>query len=377
MRQKLKYFIINKTDEYRRGLFENMEPNGSGLCFRSGKKTGVGSFMTRIFDSGEHGTSWHRLVFGTKGCEKEDLRITVYTSDKNEISSGGETMTLYELFEDDRLSLAEKADAFLPCRAKQVSGASDILLHEVRGRYLWLLIEQYSSGPSPAEISDIRIYLPAVSWIDYLPQIYRSSDGDTHFLERYLGIFQTIYEELDTEISQMAQRFDPESTEREFLKWLASWLDISDTSIWTEEKLRLLLLKAVRLYRMRGTRQGLSGLIELYTGEKPFIIEGFELMNDTAQLPSGVDAARLKSADPYTVTVLVKPGHDLEAIRKIAMQMLPVTLSLDIVELDPFIFLGEHSYLGVNSSLGSYRPASLDGSSQLMLSTLGGDNNDE
>ena len=377
MRQKLKYFIINKADEFRRGLIKNMKPDGSGLCFGSDKKTGVGSFMTRIFDSGEYGTSWHRLVFGTKGCEKEDLRITVYVSDKNEISYGGETMTLYELFEDDRLTFEEKAEAFMPCRAKQVSGASDILLHEVRGRYLWLLIEQYSSGPAPAEISDIRIYLPAVSWIDYLPQIYRSSDGDTHFLERYLGIFQTVYEELDAEIAEMASRFDPESTERDLLKWLASWLDITDTNIWTEDKLRQLLLRAVRLYRMRGTRQGLSELIELYTGEKPFIIEGFELMNDNVQLPSGLDTARLKSADPYTVTVLVDQGHDLEVIRKIAMQMLPVTLSLEIVELDPFIFLGEHSYLGVNSSLGSYRPASLDGSSQLMLSTLGGENNDE
>ena len=377
MRQKLKYFIINKTEDYRRGLYENMEPRGGGLFFSLDKKTGVGSFMTRIFDSGEYDSSWHRLVIGASGCEKEDLKVTVYAAEKNEVSFGGDTMTLYELFEDDRLTLSQKTDAFACFTAKRVSGASDILLHEVRGRYLWVLIEQYSSGGSPAGLSDIMIYLPAVSWIDYLPQIYRSSDGDTHFLERYLAVFQTVYEELDAEIAGMSRRFDPESTDDELLEWLALWLDISDTDIWSGEKLRRLLLNAVRLYRIRGTRQGLSELIELYTGEKPFIIEGFELMNDTAQLPPGVDASRLKSADPYTVTVLVKRGHDLDVIRKIAMQMLPVTLELEIVELDPFIFLGEHSYLGVNSALGVYRPAALDGSSQLMLSTLGGDNNDE
>ena len=231
MRQKLKYFIINKTEDYRRGLYENMEPRGGGLFFSLDKKTGVGSFMTRIFDSGEYDSSWHRLVIGASGCEKEDLKVTVYAAEKNEVSFGGDTMTLYELFEDDRLTLSQKTDAFACFTAKRVSGASDILLHEVRGRYLWVLIEQYSSGGSPAGLSDIMIYLPAVSWIDYLPQIYRSSDGDTHFLERYLAVFQTVYEELDAEIAGMSRRFDPESTDDELLEWLASWLDISDTDM--------------------------------------------------------------------------------------------------------------------------------------------------
>ena len=377
MREKLKYFIINRAYDFKRGLTDNMHTEGGRLCFHSERKTGVGRYMTRLFDSGESGATWHRLLLKADGCEKEDLRITVFASDKNEITIKDDTMTLQEMFEDEELSFSEKAEAFRPFAAKQVSGASDILLHEVRGRYLWVMIEQYSSGAEPAGIVEIRIYLPAVSWIDYLPQIYRSSDRDTHFLERYLAIFQTVYEELDLEIASIAESFDPESTDRELLKWLSSWLDIRDTEIWTEEKLRQLLLRAVRLYRMRGTKQGLSELIELYTGEKPFIIEGFELMNNTAQLPAGYAPQSADSVDPYTVTVLVNQGHDLDVIRRIASQMLPVTLRLEIVELDPFIFLGEHSYLGINSSLGVYRPAALDGSSQLMLSTLSGGNEEE
>ena len=77
-------------------------------------------------------------------------------------------------------------------------------------------------------------------------------------------------------------------------------------------------------------------------------------------------------SSPYTVTVLVKPGHNMEIIRRLAMEMLPATVELKLAELDSFISLDNYAYLGVNSSLGNYRPAVLDGRSQLSLSTLGG-----
>ena len=373
MREKLKYFILNKAYDYNRGIIDNMEVRGSRLCFSSERKTGVGRFMTRIFDSGEEQTVWHRLIINMHTAEAENLKITVYASDKNEMTFHGETVTLYDLFDNTGYGLSEKLDAYRPFIAKQVSGASDMLLHDVSGRYVWLFIELYSAGEEPAEIVDVRLFLPAVSWIDHLPQIYRSSDSGAHFLERYLGIFQTLYEELDAEIAEMSHRFDPESTELHFLEWLAGWLDINDTEIWTEEQLRELLSKAVRLFRNRGTKQALSEIIELYTGEKPFIIEGFNIKEIAATIPNGKRLLEMYGGNPYTVTVLVKPGHDTAVIRRIAMEMLPVTAELNLVELDPYIFLDNYAYLGVNSSLGYYPPAVLDGSSQLMLSTLGGD----
>ena len=373
MREKLKYFILNKANDYKRGIFENMEVRGSRLCFCSERKTGVGRFMTRIFDSSDEGTVWHRLIINTRNSESENLKVTVFASDKNEMSFRGETITLYDLFDDTRYSLGEKLEAYRPFIARQASGVSDLLLHDVSGRYVWLLIEQYSAGDEPAEIVDVRLFLPASSWLEYLPQLYRDSDGDSHFLERYLGIFQTLYEELDAEIAEMSHRFDPESTELRFLEWLAGWLDITDTEIWTEEQLRELFGKAVSLYRSRGTKRALSEMIELYTGEKPFIIEGFNIKEIAASIPNGKRLLEMYGGNPYTVTVLVKPGHDTAVLRRIAMEMLPVTAELNLVELDPYIFLDNYAYLGVNSSLGYYPHAVLDGSSQLMLSTLGGD----
>ena len=377
MREKLKYFILNKAYDYKRGIFENMEVNGSMLCFRSDRQTGVGRFMTRIFDSTERDMTWHRLVIHTKDCSAEDMRVTVYASDKNELEYEGSTFTLYDFFEDESRSLDEKIKAFAPFAVRRESGSTDIFLHDVHGRYLWVLIEQYSAGSANAKIVDVRIFLPAASWIDYMPRIYRNSDGDTHFLERYLGIFQTIYEEIDSEIEDMAHRFDPESAESDFLKWLAGWLDIKDTGLWTEEQLRKLIMNAVRLYRMRGTKQALSDIIEIYTGEKPFIIEGFEIKDIAASLQGGKQLLEMYGGNPYMVTVLVKPGYDIEALRRIALEMLPITAELNLVELDPYVFLDNYTYLGVNSRLGYYRPAVLDGGSQLMMSVLGGSDNEQ
>ncbi len=376
MREKLKYFIINKAYDYSRGIFENMAPEGNTLCFHSKDKTGVGHFMTRIFDSGEREMTWHRLIINTKNCVPEDIRLTVFCTDKEKMTYKGAETTKTDLFADKKLTLQEKADIFSPFAAKQISGASDVLLHDVKGRYLWVLIEQYSPGPSPAGICDIRILLPSASWIDHLPQIYRNSDRDTHFLERYLGIFQTLYEELDEEIASASLHFDPESAEGEFLSWLAGWLNIREVSVWTEAQLRQLLMEAVSLYRIRGTKEGLSRIIELYTGEKPFIIEGTRIKETAASMPNGKAILEMYGSNPYSVTVLIKPGNDTEVIRRLAEEMLPLTVQLNLVELDPYIYLDNYAYLGVNSTLGKYRPAVLDGSSQLMSSVLGGEENE-
>ena len=370
MREKLRYFIINKPSDYNRGIYENFTPKGSVLCYHSDQKTGVSRLMTRMLDSGEREMTWHRMIIKTLNCEPDDLKITIYATDKKEVTYDGRTRNLFDFFEDSHYSLQDKILAFQPFIVKQTSSVSDILLHDIRGRFFWALIDQYNSGNETAAISEIRILLPAVSWIDHLTQIYRSSDRQTHFLERYLGIFQTIYEDLEEEIAGALSHFDPECAESDFLVWLAGWLHISDTNLWSEEQLRKLLLNAVRIYRMRGTKQALSEMISLYTGEPPMIIEGTRIKEAAASMPDGKTLLEMYSGNPYSVTVLIKPGHDTNHVRRIALNMIPLGTELNLVELDSLIFLDNYTYLGVNSSLGQYRPAALDGNSQLMTSVL-------
>ena len=377
MKEKLKYFIMKSSYDLDRCVRDKMEITAGGLVFRSEGETGVGRFITRIFDSGERGMVWHRLTIETEHCGGDDIRMTVFTSDKDEIRYGGETRGINELLHDETLSFDEKAEAFGSCVKKRLTGVSDALLHDVSGRYLWVLTEVYSSHSSPAAVKSMRIFLPASSWIDYLPQIYRKSDEGTHFLERYLGIFQTFYEELEFEIGDISRRFDPESAESDFLVWLAEWLNITDVGLWKEEKLRKLLLMSVELYRRRGTRGSLSDVIELYTGEKPFIVENAEIREFSGTKSYDSSLLPMYGSDPYKVTMMIKSEHiksdsELSAIRRLAAKMLPAYAQLDLVVLEPYIFLDKYSYLGINSTLGKYRSAALDGRSQLTMSTIGG-----
>ena len=376
MNNKLKYFILNNAYEFRRGKAENMTVDGDCLRFDSKSLSGLGKYLTRVFDSGERGTVWHRLLINTENCQASELRVTIYAADELDFTRDGKNYNVDEVIHDEGIPLNIKLDMFEPFEKKQVKSAADALLHEVAGRYLWIYTEVFAVSDKPATIKDIRVYLPAVSWIDYLPEIYRNSDTQGAFLERYLGIFQTLYEEIEDEIDRITERFDPESAEVDFLRWLAEWLDISDCSVWEEEKLRKLLLTAFSLYRKRGTKESVSEVIELYTGEKPYIIESFMLQQFAGTELYEKTLLPIYGDDPYKVLILVrseviKSNNDVNVLRRIAREMMPLTVNFELKVLEEHISLDKFTYLGVNSYLGQPETAALNGKSRITFSVLG------
>lgn len=376
MREKPKYFILNNSYEFGRGVCENTAIEGNDLRFSSDRISDIWRYMTRIFDSDDRGTRWHRLLINTENCYLDELRVTIYASDVTEVPYKGAVFNIFDIIGDYSISLEEKAEMFAACEKKKVTGARDIFLHDVKGRYLWICIEMFGISGKTSVIKEIRLYLPAVSWIDYLPQIYRKSDGESGFLERYLGIFQTLYEEIEDEIDRISEKFDPECAESRFLEWLAEWLDISDCSVWEEKKLRKLLLMAVSLYRGRGTRESLCRAIELYTGEKPFIVENFSLPEQSSAEEYEQALLPMYGSDPYKVFILIRrdvieSDSDVDIIWRIAREMMPVTVDFELKVLEPYIFLGKYSYLGINTYLGKPQPPVFDGKARMNFTVLG------
>ena len=180
----------------------------------------------------------------------------------------------------------------------------------------------------------------------------------------------------EEEIKNISGRFDPECAESGFLEWLADWLDISDCSVWKEEKLRKLLLTAVSLYRSRGTRECLSKAIELYTGERPFIIENFSLREHIGTSAYDRTLVPMYGNDPYKIFILVRSeviesDNDKGVLWRIARELIPVTVDVELKVLEPYIFLGQYSYLGINTYLGKPGNAALDGRSRITFSVIG------
>jgi phage tail protein domain len=354
---------------------ENLKYSKNGITVDGTSLDGRGRFLSRVLDSYQTDMIWHRLSYDITGSRDGAYKLTVYASNTLSFERDGELYQIDELVHSPEHSLNQKLDLIEPYIQKQVMGLRDVLLHEVVGRYLWIVLEIYSQDDVETSISNITIYLPSRSWLEYLPAIYQKADLESGFLDRYLGIFQTLYEDLNLKIRNVANFLDVDFGNGEFLQWLSEWLDIADSYIWSEEKLRRLLLRSTELYRERGTKKSIEDIVELYTGTKPYVVETFQLKKFIGSEEYKKTLLSMYGDSPFGFTVLVKEEcvrtvRDYNILVKIIEEMKPVQMELKLVVIKPYIFLNQYSYLGINSVLGQYRNVSLDGSVPLMLAVI-------
>jgi phage tail-like protein len=145
-------------------------------------------------------------------------------------------------------------------------------------------IEAREQHPAPRALGPCSRYLydlPAIFQDDGSsasngggrPDMSTSDSPKVPFLGRMLLIFETMWEPLEQRQNQIAMYYDPRTCPAEFLSWLASWLQLAVDRHWPEPRRRRLLREAMDLYRWRGTRYGLTRMIEVCTGITPTITE--------------------------------------------------------------------------------------------------------
>jgi phage tail-like protein len=163
-----------------------------------------------------------------------------------------------------------------------------------------------AEGSGGEAIQDAETALVAVAargrYLNHLPSIYQEDE----LMGRFLMLFESFWAPVDGQIDNLALYFDPRLAPPEFLPWLASWISLVLDERWPEQKRRQLLCSAAALYRKRGTRQGLEEYLEIYTGEKPQIVEhrahNFRLGRDARLGPS---VALGTNNEPHTFTVIL------------------------------------------------------------------------
>lgn len=57
-------------------------------------------------------------------------------------------------------------------------------------------------------------------------------------------------------------------TPKDFLAWLAGWVALTLRDDWKPEHKRKFIANAVKLYKERGTKDGIKGFVEIYTGNQ-------------------------------------------------------------------------------------------------------------
>jgi phage tail-like protein len=209
-------------------------------------------------------------------------------------------------------------------------------------------------------VQSIRAYFPRMSYPRYLPAVYQEDTRSRDFLERFLSLFETFFTQLEWQIEHIVRYFDADVVVGDFLRWLASWLAIAADENWPEDQLRILVQKAPELFKKRGTREGLEATIALFTGEKPFIVEQFQLrcakVAEIQQL-----LAQLYGADPYCFCVLLKPFQikneaERQTIRRLIDAEKPAHTCAGLLVLQPWMYLDMHTYLEVNTYLSMPSP---------------------
>lgn len=109
-------------------------------------------------------------------------------------------------------------------------------------------------------------------------------------------------------------------TQADFLTWLASWVGLTLRDDWNIKERTRLIEKIVPLYRLRGTKEGLRRLLEIYTGNKRVKIYEFPkfpfyFQVELTFLERDFNNFRAKQLIARAIIDQEKPAHTYYALR--------------------------------------------------------------
>lgn len=357
--------------EARLSILEQMtRVQGAGAS--GGAPEGV--YFSRAFDAVVSETIWHKLLVEAELPDETQLRVSYVASDHPLVWLEEGNVLLDEFLHDTSRTLEEKLHRTRHLWQGPILNPRDALLR-AQGRYLWLKIEWSGSDKKTPLLKKLRVYYPRITYLQYLPAVYQQDPQSRDFLERFLSLFGTFFDEMEEAIDHIAHCFDADGATGDLLKWLSTWLGIAVDDRWTEEQTRQLLKRAPELYQKRGTREGLQELIEIFTGEKPFLVEFFQYKYLIEKADIRRTMEELYGLDPYRFCVLVKPGAVPDERRRALLQKLldeecPAFAEAQLIVLEPWIHMGSHAYLGINSFLQEPSLLVLDDKAQLPYNTV-------
>lgn len=167
------------------------------------------------------------------------------------------------------------------------------------------------------------------------------------------------YQGLEETIAGVSAYFEADNTPEDFLQWLSGWVALTLRADVPVEVQRTFIGRAVWLYNMRGTVQGIKETINIYAGTYPTIDElgtPFEIgVNSTLG-----ENTLLDSGAPHFFRVVLNLNiTDEEQIGKIT-QVVTSILDLEkpahtyyaLTVLTPTLVIGEHSTIGEDTLLG-------------------------
>ncbi len=379
MKSSRAYITLNRASEWRRCLLHGMEIQESVVVSAPG--VNGCTLITGSQDSTEHDFLWRSLELFPQCGENTIVRVSAYSADSTIVKNGGRTFELDSLLRDASVSAAERLQTLEGLFTPLFTNCTDGLVNQ-HGRYIWIRLDIIMLDSQPVRIDKIKLLLKSESMMDYLPEVYRSSDGENGFMSRFMMIFDSIFFDMDSRIEQARSSLDYRIARGEMLRYLAGWITDEGLSYLSDEELRRKICHAVPDYRRTGTRQGLSDWIEREYGVKPNIIEYFSVRRLVSEGKDREVYKRLFGTDPYRFFLLLPEGtfadtHEAGIFTERLKERIPAYTEAEVVILKRNVILEDHTYLGVNSVLSGYVCAGADAGRIAGDIILGGSNDEE
>lgn len=340
MRQKSKYYIMNKTTDFEKGC---------GCVYKDESMILNNYYISKVFDGFETQMRWYKLVSDFVLPVNTYLKITFFTTDTKEIVFDGRTYSIQKVITSD-MSYEQKCVMLEELKQMTVPMEKEILLTNLTGRYLFFMLESTLADEQIPKIYSMKLFYQPHMWSQELPEIFRMQQND--FLERYLAIFQSLYEDMEQQIENTPKNYAIECADYDFLKWLSGWYCLEHPEIWNEEQLRYLMKNALRFFKRIGTRQVIEEICMLYLGEKPEIIEYYQSLEPDYICPQGLIRQQI-FINPYVFTIVVHERMLNQAEQKTLARIVdsckPAHMEANIIVKSEKI--RQNSYLNVGSRI--------------------------
>jgi phage tail-like protein len=382
------------------------EPYGPAVYLRQGV------WYSAPLDSARSGCQWHRIELEL-GQLPEGASVTVCTFADEQLRDvdtiGGLRDNLWSTCYKV-VGRAQPAEASQPGALRH-----EFLIQSREGRYLWLKIVLEGDGYVTPATTSLRVHFPRESYLGYLPAVYQADDESRWFLERFLSVFQTEWDDLARRVEELAAYYDPLAVPADHdgahLAYLASLLALPLEGDWDVEQKRRLLAAAPRLTPRRGTNAGLREYLQIYLenltgltpavqGGYPLIIEGFRerrrvqlslepgaMLGQVAPLWSAAQVGRLQlgvfaqegearlvsTGDPerdlfheyahrfrvFVPAAWVRTGAADRMVRRALDAEKPAHTRYDLCLVEPRLRVGIQATVGIDTIVGAYPVAYL------------------
>src|SRR3984885_11927861 len=238
-----------------------------------------------------------------------------------------------------------------------------------------VLEQRPAKGQNVYEGTEVTIWVARRGYLERLPAIYRRSDG----VGRNPGadvcfVFEHMFDSIQGNLTDGWRFYDPHAAPLDFLEWLSHWTAFTIDLEWPDVQKRALVKRAVDLYRIRGTKRGLTLFLKLFTGHEPDIQEnawpfkGFRVEGEGSEQGARIalDSVVLPPVDTahcFVVTMpirfedvtpeLVIRIHQIIQLEKPAHThyYLKFTEEEGEVELREFFAIGLRSGIGIGSEV--------------------------